>query len=156
MRRDSRRSSWFGGRIAIRPTEPPTQMNGSRTTGHATKCVFAVAVLLCFSSLALFAQTVGIPQYYPTYYPGPLGAGTWVTGSGQIITPAGTQITLNVNESSGTGVRAKAIALNPNPLTNGHHTAAVLTMGATAIVRSRPGLRRDYRRYPAGVSAVQR
>ncbi len=41
-------------------------------------------------------------------------------------------VNLDVNESTGTGVRAKAIALNPVPLPNGHHTAAVLTMGATA------------------------
>ncbi len=99
--------------------------------GHATKCVFALAVLL-FSSMALFAQNVPLSEYYPTYYSGPLGTGTWVVGSGQIITPAGTQVILDANESSGTGVRAKAIALNPNPLANGHRTAAVLTMGATA------------------------
>ncbi len=83
-------------------------------------------------SAALFAQTVGIPQYYPSYNPGPQGSGTWLVGSGQIITPAGIQVNLNVNESSGTGVRAKAIALNPVPLANGHRTAAVLTMGATS------------------------
>ena len=79
-------------------------------------------------SVSAFAQS----QYFPTYTPGPLGNGTWVVGNGQIITPAGTQVNLIVNESSGTGVRAKAIALNPNPLANGHRTAAVLTMGATA------------------------
>ena len=100
--------------------------------GHAGKCVFVLAVLLFFSSIALFAQSVPLAQYYPTYYPGPQGPGTWVVSSGQVITPAGTQIILNVNETSGTGVRAKAIALNPNPLANGHRTAAVLTMGATA------------------------
>ena len=99
--------------------------------GQAKKCVFVLAVLLFFSSMALFAQNVPLSQYYPTYYTGPTGSGTWVVGSGQIIAPAGTQVNLNVNESSGTGVRAKAIALNPNPLANGHHTAAVLTMGAT-------------------------
>ena len=92
-----------------------------------------IAGLLCMGlSVSAFAQNVGLPQYYPSYTPGPLGSGTWVVGSGQLITPAGTQVTLNVNESSGTGVRAKAIALNPNPLANGHRTAAVLTMGATA------------------------
>jgi YVTN family beta-propeller protein len=103
--------------------------------GHATKCVFALAVLLSFSSIALFAQTspyTPVTEAFPTYYPGPLGSGSWVVGSGQIITPAGIQVNLNVNESSGTGVRAKAIALNPVPLSNGHRTAAVLTMGATA------------------------
>jgi len=115
----------------MHPTELPTQINERRTMGNATKCVFALAVLLFFSSIA-FAQSVGIPQYYPSYNPGPQGSGTWVVGSGQIITPAGIQVNLNVNESSGTGVRAKAIALNPNPLASGHRTAAVLTMGATS------------------------
>jgi YVTN family beta-propeller protein len=100
--------------------------------GDAKKCVFALAVLLCFSSIALFAQNVPLSQYYPTYSTGPQGSGTWIVGNGQIITPAGTLVTLNAKESSGTGVRAKAIALNPNPLSNGHRTAAVLTMGATA------------------------
>src|SRR5580693_702618 len=138
MRRDLRRNSWYGSTIAAPPTVLPIQINGRRTAGHATECVFALAVLLFFSSIALLAQTVpvgpsvALSSYYPSYYPGPLGSGVWVTGNGQIITPAGTQITLNVNESSGTGVRAKAIALNPTPLANGHRTAAVLTMGATA------------------------
>ena len=45
--------------------------------------------------------------------------------SGQIITPAGTQVDLGIR------VRAKAVALNPNAAT---HTAAVLTMGATQAV----------------------
>ncbi len=132
MRRNSPRSSWLGGRIAYLPTEPPTQIHGRRTMGRATTSALALAVLLCFSSIALFAQTIGLPQYYPTYTPGPQGSGTWVVGSGQIITPAGIQVILNATESSGTGVRAKAIALNPVPLSNGHRTAAVLTMGATA------------------------
>jgi len=58
--------------------------------------------------------------YYPTYVAGPQLNGSWVVSSGQIISPAGTQVNLGIE------VRAKAIALNPNPKT---HTAAVLTMG---------------------------
>jgi YVTN family beta-propeller protein len=79
-------------------------------------------------SVSAFAQS----QYFPTYTPGPLGNG-WVVANGQIITPAGTQVNLAVTESSGTGVRAKAIALNPNPASNGHRTAAVLTLGSKTV-----------------------
>jgi YVTN family beta-propeller protein len=61
--------------------------------------------------------------YYPTYFTGPQPNGSWVVSSGQIINPAGTQVNLGIQ------VRAKAIALNPNPKT---HTAAVLTMGTYA------------------------
>jgi YVTN family beta-propeller protein len=62
---------------------------------------------------------------FPTYETGPLANGGFVVGSGQIITPAGTQVDLGIR------VRAKAIALNPIA---GTHTAAVLTMGATRAV----------------------
>jgi YVTN family beta-propeller protein len=64
-------------------------------------------------------------QYYPTYFTGPQPNGSWVVSSGQIINPAGTQVSL------GNQVRAKAIALNPN---RHSHTAAVLTMGAAEAV----------------------
>jgi len=77
------------------------------------------------------SQSAG-SDYFPTYAPGALGQDTWVVGNGQIITPAGTQVQLFDKESSGTGVRAKVIALNPNPLSNGHRTAAVLTLGASS------------------------
>src|SRR5579862_2558967 len=60
---------------------------------------------------------------YPTYVTGPQPNGSWVVSSGQVITPAGTQVNLGIR------VRAKAIALNPNVAT---HTAAVLTMGTSA------------------------
>ncbi len=76
-----------------------------------------------------FAQS----QYFPTYAPGPLGNGSWLVANGQIITPAGIQVPLVATESSGTGIRAKALALNPNPLSNGHRTAAVLTLGARTV-----------------------
>jgi YVTN family beta-propeller protein len=64
---------------------------------------------------------------FPTYETGPLGrTGAYVVGTGQIINPAGIQVSL------GNRVRAKAIALNPN---SAFHTAAVLTMGASQAVQ---------------------
>ncbi len=81
---------------------------------------------------ALLGQSVPFPTYqvgankngpqgpnFPSTLPNP-----WVASSGQIITPAGTQVNL------GTTTRAKAIALNPT----GNHTAAVLQMGAPQAV----------------------
>jgi YVTN family beta-propeller protein len=62
---------------------------------------------------------------FPTYQTGPLPNGSWVVSSGQIITPAGTQVDLGIR------VRAKAVALNPNAAS---HTGAVLTMGASQAV----------------------
>jgi YVTN family beta-propeller protein len=59
---------------------------------------------------------------YPTYVAGPQPNGSWVVSSGQVITPAGSQVDLGIR------VRAKAIALNPTLRT---HTAAVLTMGTS-------------------------
>jgi YVTN family beta-propeller protein len=64
----------------------------------------------------------GQSKEYPTYQVGPQPNGSWVVSSGQVITPAGTQVDLGIR------VRAKAIALNPNAKT---HTAAVLTMGTS-------------------------
>ncbi len=72
---------------------------------------------------AALAVAQSVP--YPTYVTGPLAAGSWVVSSGQVITPAGTQVDL------GNNVRAKAVALNP---TAGSHTAAVLTLGAAEAV----------------------
>jgi YVTN family beta-propeller protein len=71
-------------------------------------------------SLPGLAAAQSVP--YPTYVAGPQPNGSWVVSSGQVITPAGTQVNLGIR------VRAKAIALNPNPRT---HTAAVLTMGTS-------------------------
>jgi YVTN family beta-propeller protein len=62
---------------------------------------------------------------FPTYETGPQPNGSYVVSSGQIINPAGLQVNLGIQ------VRAKAIALNPNPAS---HTAAVLTMGAAQAV----------------------
>ena len=59
---------------------------------------------------------------YPKYVAGPQTNGSWVVSTGQIITPAGTQVDLGIR------VRAKAIAVNPIRST---HTAAVLTMGTS-------------------------
>jgi YVTN family beta-propeller protein len=67
----------------------------------------------------------GQSKEYPRYQTGPQKNGSWVVGDGQIINPAGTQVDLGIR------VRAKAIALNPNPSS---HTAAVLTLGASQAV----------------------
>ena len=64
----------------------------------------------------------GQSKEFPKYVAGPQKNGSWVVSSGQIITPAGTQVDLGIR------VRAKAIALNPIAKT---HTAAVLTMGTS-------------------------
>ncbi len=73
-------------------------------------------------SCAALADAQSVP--YPTYVTGPQPNGSWVVSSGQVITPAGTQVNLGIR------VRAKAIALNPNVAT---HTAAVLTMGTSIV-----------------------
>jgi YVTN family beta-propeller protein len=76
-----------------------------------------LATTLSFTALAA-AQS----KEYPTYHTGPQSNGSWVVSSGQVITPAGTQVNLGIQ------VRAKAVAVNPNTKT---HTAAVLTMGTS-------------------------
>ncbi len=83
-----------------------------------------LATLLA-AGLGSAALAVAQSTPYPTYVAGPLAAGSWVVSSGQVMTPAGTQVDL------GNNVRAKAIALNP---TAGSHTAAVLTLGASEAV----------------------
>jgi YVTN family beta-propeller protein len=80
---------------------------------------------LIAAGLGSAALAVAQSNPYPTYVAGPLSAGSWVVSSGQVITPAGTQVDL------GNNVRAKAIALNP---TANSHTAAVLTLGAAEAV----------------------
>jgi len=77
---------------------------------------------LVATGLALPGLALGQSKEYPKYVAGPQSNGTWVVSTGQIITPAGTQVDLGIR------VRAKAIALNPNSKT---HTAAVLTMGTS-------------------------
>jgi YVTN family beta-propeller protein len=80
-------------------------------------------VLAMGLSLPLFVGAQSVP--YPTYVTGPQPNGSWVVGSGQVLTPAGTQVDLGIR------VRAKAIALNPSVR---NHTAAVLTLGASQAV----------------------
>jgi YVTN family beta-propeller protein len=80
---------------------------------------------LLATGLSVPAAFVGQSVPFPTYNVGPQPNGSWVVSSGQVITPAGTQVDLGIR------VRAKAIALNPNTST---HTAAVLTMGASEAV----------------------
>jgi YVTN family beta-propeller protein len=80
---------------------------------------------LLATGLSVPAAFLGQSVPFPTYNVGPQPNGSWVVSSGQIITPAGTQVDLGIQ------VRAKAIALNPNAAT---HSAAVLTMGAAEAV----------------------
>ena len=87
---------------------------------HLRPLAGLLAAGLSFPAIAA-AQSVP----YPTYVAGPQRNGSWVVSSGQVISPAGTQVDLGIR------VRAKAIALNPNLRT---HTAAVLTMGASEAV----------------------
>src|ERR1700724_1678368 len=70
-------------------------------------------------SLPAFAHSVP----FPTYTTGAQPNGSFVVSSGQVITPAGTQVDLGIR------VRAKAVALNPKS-----HTAGVLTLGASQAV----------------------
>jgi YVTN family beta-propeller protein len=77
---------------------------------------------LLATGLTIPALAQSVP--YPTYVTGPQPDGSWVVSSGQVITPAGTQVDLGIR------VRAKAIALNPNLQT---HTAAILTEGPSAV-----------------------
>src|SRR5271165_5496169 len=106
------------------------QMKSSRISIRTSSRLMIFGLLSIVLGMTALAQS----NPFPTYPAGPLGPGSWVLGDGAIITPAGTQVTLTANESTGTGVRAKAIALNPNKATsgaaNGHSTAAVLTMGS--------------------------
>jgi YVTN family beta-propeller protein len=94
--------------------------------------VAVLATALSFTAIAA-AQSVPFPTYqlgqnsngsqgpdYPSTFTIP-----WVVSSGQIITPAGTQVYL------GTTTRAKAVALNLNSTPP---TAAVLQMGAPQSV----------------------
>ena len=87
----------------------------SRNNSRIKRSHPLTALLALGLSLPALAQSVP----FPTYQPGPQSNGTYIVGSGAIITPAGTQVNLGIR------VRAKAIALNPT----GNHTAAVLNLG---------------------------
>jgi YVTN family beta-propeller protein len=62
---------------------------------------------------------------FPTYETGPQPNGSYVVSDGAVINPAGVQVNLGIR------VRAKAVALNPNPKI---HSAAVLTLGSAQAV----------------------
>src|ERR1700733_5042928 len=97
-----------------------TSRNSPRTNFRLNRLrPLAGLLAMTLSAPALFGQS----QQFPTYSTGPQSNGSWVVSSGQIITPAGKQVDLGIR------VRAKAVAVNPIAKT---HTAAVLTMGATA------------------------
>jgi YVTN family beta-propeller protein len=83
--------------------------------------------------MGLAAPALADPSVpFPTYETGPQPDGSYVVSSGQIITPPGIPSNpTGVQVGLGIRVRAKAVALNPNPAS---HTAAVLTMGATQSV----------------------
>src|SRR5579859_550895 len=96
--------------------------NNSRNSRRKRMRPFAS---LLAAGLSLPGIAAAQSKLYPTYFTGPQPNGSWVVSDGQIINPAGLQVDL------GNQVRAKAIALNPNPRS---HTAAVLTLGAAEAV----------------------
>jgi YVTN family beta-propeller protein len=98
------------------------EKNKSKTKRMSPIAKLLAAGLGC-TALAVAQSNPSNP--YPTYVVGPQAAGSWVVSSGQVITPAGTQVDLGIR------VRAKAIAVNP---TANSHTAAVLTLGATQAI----------------------
>jgi len=97
--------------------------NASRKTHNEARInrLRPLAGLLA-TGLVIPGIAAGQSKEFPTYTVGPQPNGSWVVSSGQVITPAGTQVDLGIR------VRAKAIALNPNTKT---HTAAVLTLGTS-------------------------
>ena len=109
-------------RKTSRKTFRKTFRNKSRNKSR--NCLRPLAGLLA-AGLSLPGLAAAQSKPYPTYVTGPQQDGSWVVGSGQVITPAGSQVDLGIR------VRAKAIALNPN---RHNHTAAVLTLGASEAV----------------------
>ena len=97
--------------------------NRSRNNSRINRLRPLAGLVAAGLSFPAAAAAQSVP--YPTYVTGPQPNGSWVVGSGQVITPAGKQVDLGIR------VRAKAIALNPNLST---HTAAVLTLGASEAV----------------------
>jgi YVTN family beta-propeller protein len=97
-----------------------SQKNKSRNRSRINRLRPFGGLLAAGLSLPALAGAQSVE--FPKYVAGPQLNGSWVVGSGQIITPAGTQVNLGIR------VRAKAIALNPNLKT---HTAAVLTLGTS-------------------------
>ena len=78
---------------------------------------------LLATGLSIPAIAQSVP--YPTYTTGAQPNGSYIVSSGQRITPEGKQVDLGIR------VRATAVAVNPNIHS---HTAAVLTLGASAAV----------------------
>jgi YVTN family beta-propeller protein len=77
-------------------------------------------------AMGLAAPVIAGPSVpFPTYETGPQANGSYVVSNGTVINPAGIQVNLGIR------VRAKAVALNPNPKI---HSAAVLTLGASQAV----------------------
>jgi YVTN family beta-propeller protein len=77
-------------------------------------------------AMGLGAPALAAPsQQFPTYTTGLQPNGSYVVSDGKVITPAGVQVDLGIQ------VRAKAIAINPDPKV---HTAAVLVMGAEPVI----------------------
>ena len=101
----------------------------SRTNRHRSQTerrsrIDRLRPLAALLAVGLTAPAFADP-YFPTHKAGPGPNGSWVLGDGQVITPAGKQVSLGIR------VRAKAVALNPDPKS---HTAAVLTLGASEAV----------------------
>jgi hypothetical protein len=77
------------------------------------------------AALAAALPALAAPSLpFPTYTVGPQADGSIVMSTNQTITPVGTLL------KSPVWTRAKAIALNPNPIS---HTAAVLQMGVPEV-----------------------
>jgi YVTN family beta-propeller protein len=77
-------------------------------------------------AMGLGAPALATPsQPFPTYTTGLQPNGSYVVSDGAVITPSGKQVSLGIR------VRAKAIAINPNPQV---HTAAVLVMGSQPVI----------------------
>ena len=103
--------------------------NSSREKKKSQKKRMSPLANLIAAGLGSAALAVAQSNPYPTYAAGPQPDGSWVVSSGQVITPAGTQVNLGIR------VRAKAIAVNPNTKI---HTAAVLTMGTSTTRWTEP------------------
>ena len=110
-------------RTASRKASPESSGKHPRKKSSVSPLRPLVGVLA--TGLAIPGVVAAQSKPYPTYVAGPQPNGSWVVSSGQVITPAGTQVDLGIR------VRAKAIAINPNLHT---HTAAVLTLGASQAV----------------------
>jgi YVTN family beta-propeller protein len=106
-----------------RKTSRKTSRNKSRNKSRINRLHPLSGLLAAGLSFPALAAAQSVP--YPTYVTGPQPNGSWVVSDGQILTPSGTQVDLGIR------VRAKAVALNPNPR---NHTAAVLTLGSSQAV----------------------